>query len=152
MSVLVHVHRSADWFDSDYAPIERWEWELHAAQTEDLEIDDDGTITWVRPDGEALELTWLDGRIVVENRDRTTRARLALLAADLGAILQGDDCELYGPDGNVLDPEAGAALVRSQSAARFTTTVSDDERDERLWDPDRPRSRAEFLKGFLRRD
>jgi hypothetical protein len=148
VSEELHVHRAADWFESEFQPISRPEWATYVTASDDLVPWADGTIRWTgHPDGTSVALVWQDGRIIVENVDGPTRVRLALVAAAFEGLLQGDDCEVYGPDG---EPLVDDEPFQAQREAAFTPR-SDEDLD-RIFDPERPSSRAEFLRGLLRRE
>jgi hypothetical protein len=50
---------------------------------------------------------WLDGAVTVTGAyDVASRVKAVALAGELGARVQGDDGELYGPDGEpIAEPE-----------------------------------------------
>lgn len=147
MSDQVHIHRAADWFESEFQPIPRAEWETYVAEHHDLALWPDGAVSWTdHPGARAVVLTWEDGRIVVDNLDAPTRIRLARIAAGLQAVLQGDDCEVYASDGDALLDDTPDHIVQ----AAYDATVTDE--SDRVWDPARPTSRGEFLRGLLRRE
>jgi hypothetical protein len=146
VSEQIHVHRSADWFESELQPIPRAEWDAYVAAHDDLVPALEQLIRWTEhPAGAEIDLAWMDGRIVSDNVDRPTRVRLARIAASLRGVLQGDDCEVYGSDGEpLIEHDAAAVLAENDAAAHAG--------GEPLWDPSRPTSRGEFLRGLLRRE
>ncbi len=146
MSDEIHVHRAADWFESPFQPIERAEWEAYVNAHTDLVPWPDGTIRWTdHPAGTSVPLVWDDGRIVADNLDVPTRIRLARIAVAFQGVLQGDDCEVYGADGEPLVEDDPALTEQAESDARDADL-------DRIWDPDRPTSRGDFLRGLLRRE
>lgn len=157
MSLLVHIHRSSEWFDSEHVPIGESEWKEYVEAQPDL-VPERGTVLWSgHPDGQELELELMDGRIVVLNLDRVSRARLVAIAADLGCVLQGDDCEIYDEAGDPIEAEAfDSARSEEERPSSFADAVEaadlEVEDDDPLWNPNRATSRADFLRGFLRRD
>ncbi len=136
----VHIHRSSDWFDSEHLPIPRAEWDAYVDQHDDLVPSEDGAVLWTgHPAGDEVVLDWFDGRITVHQADETTLARLGAIADDLLGVLQGDDCEVYGGDGSLLeqdlpDPVISAIPVPEPEPGGGAT------------------SRGEFLRSLLRRE
>jgi hypothetical protein len=140
----VHVHRSSDWFDSEHLPIPRAEWYAYAATQDDISPGTDGIVLWSgHPDGVAVELDWVDGRISAYEPDAATLERLAVIARDLGAVLQGDDCEVYGGDPALLEQDAPDPVISSIPSSVEIAPVE--------IETGGPTSRAEFLRGILRR-
>ncbi|NYH26059.1 hypothetical protein GGD40_005630 [Paraburkholderia bryophila] len=51
-------------------------------------------------------MAWFDfraGNVVVKNPDTAILLKMWLIAQKLGARVQGDDCEIYGVDGNIVE-------------------------------------------------
>jgi hypothetical protein len=146
------------WFDSLGAPISESEWLGCVARNDDLDPTDDGVLWRGHPDELRLELVWEEGRISADDLDEHVRRRLALLAAELGAELEGDDGTVYGPDGEPVEPEnptwpADADIDDSEEEFTLEAGFDDSWRGlAEVWDPDRPTSRADFFRSFFRRD
>jgi len=137
VSYRVHVHWASDWFDSDVRPIPREDWDAHVAEQEDLVAGRDGIVRWTgHPDGRDVRLEWELGRVSADEPDEATLARLAALADELAAIVQGDDCEHYDRAGRPVDETDDALAYRGHLAPS----------------PPRATSRADFLRGLLRRE
>lgn len=135
----VHIHRSSDWFDSEHIPIPRGEWDAFVAGQDDLRPGEEGIVLWTgHPEGREVILDWVDGRVTVHEVDAVTLERLGAIATDLLGVLQGDDCEVYGGDGTLLEQDLPDPIVRAIPAL-----------DE--VDLSGPTSRGEFLRSLLRR-
>jgi hypothetical protein len=137
----VHIHRSSDWFDSEHLPIPRAEWDGYVARYDDLVPYEDDAVLWTgHPDEHEVVLDWVDGRITVHQADEVTLGRLGAIADDLLAVLQGDDCEVYGGDGSLLEQDLPDPVISAIP----------------LPEPEPPgggaTSRGEFLRSLLRRE
>lgn len=154
---LLHLHRAHDWYESALEPIPEDEWRVCVARHDDLVDGDAGEVTWVgHPDGHAIAFGWEDGRISTDAPDGPTRVRLAQLAAELGASLQGDDLTLFGQDGEALPYDEGPAEWVDLDADDMPDEIVLDEPWEEparpLFDPTTPTSRGEFLRSIFRRE
>jgi hypothetical protein len=113
----LHIHRAAeDWMDAADNPITLDEWSdfvarapdfrmdnFAEAETEDgevLRLEEGGIAVWTgHPASDTAWFSYSDGMIVVKNPDEPLRRRMFEVAVALGARVQGDDGEFYGPDG-----------------------------------------------------
>lgn len=158
MSEWIHVHRAADWYESTLDPIPETEWRACVARSDDLAEEPHGEVRWTRhPDGVGVLLVWEDGRISTADADSPTRVRLAALALELRGLLQGDGSDLYGPDGEPVDDERDDHWVAADPNELPDDVPERDAWDEAVadanpWDPSRPRSRGELLRGIFRRE
>src|SRR4051812_18096780 len=99
MGYDVHVTRKREWSDADGPQIEAEEWKkLRVAQPELDEL--------IRYDG---------GELIAKNPDAALIKRLVVLAADLGAKVQGDDGEVYTAQS--LEGESDEPPKRSSAVA-----------------------------------
>ncbi len=93
------------------------EWEAGVANAPDFHFDQDTFVTFryddgerneqlavwtAHPQGEERALHYYDGTVTTGNPDQHVLRRMAQIAYDLGARLQGDDGEFYGPEGEPL--------------------------------------------------
>jgi hypothetical protein len=117
MGYELHIHRSEDWLDASENPITLAEWAEYVERSPDLRMDnfaeaplDDGSVLRVEEEGIAVwtghptqpDDAWIGyepGRVVVKSPDEPMVRRMYEVAEALGARLQGDDGEFYGPDG-----------------------------------------------------
>jgi hypothetical protein len=118
VSYDVHIHRAKDSFEASENPIPREEWEAWVANAPDFHFDEANFVifryddderkeylaAWTaHPQGKEFALYYYDGSVVTTgNPDEYLLRRMAKIAHDLGARLQGDDGEFYGPDGEPL--------------------------------------------------
>jgi hypothetical protein len=117
VSYDVHIHRAENSFDAGESPIPREEWEKWVADAPDFHFDTESYVTfryddgerneylavWTgHPRGEEFALHYYDGTVTTGNPDEHLLRRMAEIAHDLGARLQGDDGEFYGLDGKPL--------------------------------------------------
>ena len=120
MGYDVHITRSEDWTESDEAPITPDDWRAFVDAAPDLEWNPErpwshmevDLVVWTGhpdPDFEAW-LALLDGQVETKNPDEPLRAKMYEIATALGARVQGDEGELYGPDGQQLHEDPWASL------------------------------------------
>jgi hypothetical protein len=95
-----HITRAENWVESDQRPITAEEWLALVDADPDLGIDDQNGpyfAVWSGPcsypDGGWFD--WSDGFISTKNPDRAILGKMLRLAAQLGAVVQGDDGEVY---------------------------------------------------------
>ena len=119
MGYDVHVHRAEHWLDAEADPITLDEWRAYVDGCDDLRMDDAAETT--TPAGDTIRidspgiavwkpveaagggwLMWSDGAIVVKNPDQPFLRRMHEIATALGAKVQGEEDELYGPDGEIV--------------------------------------------------
>ncbi|KUY92798.1 MULTISPECIES: hypothetical protein [unclassified Burkholderia] len=122
MGYDVHITRKTNWFD-DEPQIDIYEWRVLVASDEEMRLDgyaeakvgsgavprmeSEGLAVWVAYSGHAANgnMAWFDfgrGDVVVKNPDAEILVKMWAITQKLGARVQGDDCELYGADGNVV--------------------------------------------------
>ncbi|WP_035536505.1 hypothetical protein [Paraburkholderia hospita] len=122
MGYDVHITRKQNWFD-DEPRISLGEWKSvvmsddemrldgHAAATVGggaiLRVESEGLAVWTAHPQHDVDgnLAWFDyrvGNIVVKNPDAAILAKMWQLARMLQARVQGDDCEVYGPTGDIV--------------------------------------------------
>jgi hypothetical protein len=99
MGYDVHITRAANWVESESNPIRFEEWLAVVASDPELKQDDlngPHDFLWVAKDGQVLSpLWWWRGRIYTKNPDRATIGKMLEIAARFGAIVQGDEDEVY---------------------------------------------------------
>ena len=99
MDYTLHITRAADWFDTAGAEIAVEEWLALVARDPELAPDPaDGPYVAVwRPAGGAGDgwLDWHMGRLFTTSPSQPFLAKMAAVAAALGAKVQGDEGERY---------------------------------------------------------
>ena len=99
MDYTLHITRAADWFDTAGAEIALEEWLALVARDPELVPDpDDGPYVAVwRPAGGGGDgwLDWHMGRLFTTSPSQPFLAKMAAVAATLGARVQGDEGERY---------------------------------------------------------
>ena len=99
MDYTLHITRAADWFDTAGAEIALEEWLALVARDPELVPDpDDGPYVAVWRPAEGAADGWLDwhmGRLFTTSPSQPFLAKMAAVAAALGARVQGDEGERY---------------------------------------------------------
>ena len=119
MGYDLHITRRPEWSDDDGPEITLEEWLAYVNSDEELWLDADNGLTgflWTGRPQEPWPLWWDRGEIYAKNPDEFTIRKLAAIAEQLNAKVQGDDGEVYRADGAAAEPESAT----SQSAARPT--------------------------------
>src|SRR6516162_6247516 len=101
MGYDVHITRADHWTESERRPIAAEEWLALVERDSELAIDprDNGPYFalwlahWV--DGDHPWFDWFKGEIHTKNPSRKTLSKMLELARQLGAIVQGDEGEVY---------------------------------------------------------
>jgi hypothetical protein len=133
MGYDVHITRAENWTDSEARSITFAEWiayvdsdpemrlggaaEAMAATGETLRYENEGIAVWTAYSGHGTDgnMAWFDyrdGCIVVKNPDEEIRRKMYSIASALGALVQGDEGELYDESGGETCV-AGEALQKS---------------------------------------
>lgn len=120
MGYDVHITRAENWTESEAKPITLAEWsayvdsdpemrvdgaaEATTAMGETLRYENEGIAVWTAYSGHdtAGNMVWFDyrdGCIVVKNPDKEIRRKMYSIASVLGALVQGDEGELYDESG-----------------------------------------------------
>ena len=112
MGYDLHITRAEDWLDSANAPITDAEWMAYAASDAELRVEGSyrtsspgGTIEhpifgWTcDKTGRKGALWHEDSHVAAKNPDPEFIKKMYRIATGLNARLQGDDGEIYGPDG-----------------------------------------------------
>jgi hypothetical protein len=122
MGYDVHITRKENWFD-DGTEISLHELRTFIDTGDEMRLD--GHTEAKLPGGHALRvdsdglavrtayrgstaggnMAWFDfrsGNVVVKNPDVAILRKMCQIAQKLGARVQGDDCEIYGPDGSIV--------------------------------------------------
>ena len=88
--------------------------------------EDKGTVTFRfhLAEGRSEFLYWKDGDIWSSNPDEEWFTFLVRLAGSLGGVLQGDEGELYLPDGTVLPGEGAPRSARSLFFINYVRPIS----------------------------
>jgi len=123
MGYDVHITRKGNWFDESGPKIGIDEWKALVLSDPDMRLDGyasavvgDGSVLRVDSEGLAVwttyagtgvggNMAWFDfrqGNVVVKNPDGAILGKMWQLARKLDAKVQGDECEVYGADGNVI--------------------------------------------------
>ncbi len=119
MGYDVHITRKEEWFNEEGEEISLEEWRKYIksspgmrldgfaeAETPNgiLRVESEGLSVWigssVHKEGE--NMVWLDyfeGNIKVKNPDEEVLKKMFKIAKALSAKVQGDECEIYGEDG-----------------------------------------------------
>jgi hypothetical protein len=93
MGYELHITRKAAWFDEGGPVVTLDEWDKLAAGDPDL----------LSENFQGRFYSDSSGNIVAKNPEKPVRAKMYQMAQRLGAKLQGDEGELYGPDGEPVD-------------------------------------------------
>lgn len=94
MGYDLHITRAMDWTDNTGQPIDETEWLALASADVDLTADPVHGPFAVRFRGSAW-FDWFEGNVFTTDPERSTVTKMLLLASQLGAIVQGDDGEIY---------------------------------------------------------
>ena len=139
MGYEVHITRKSTWFEEDGPTISLNEWldyvssdaEMRAdgyaeAQTPDgvVRIDDPGIAVWTEYPGHAVDgnMAWFchfGDRITVKNPDESILTKMHQIASTLNAWVQGDEGEVYGPDGKCQETHASISSSRHKPWWKF---------------------------------
>jgi hypothetical protein len=124
MGYDVHITRKENWFNENGLQIDIDEWKALVLSDPDMRLDGyasavvgDGSV--LRVDSEGLAVwtayvgagiggndAWFDfrrGNVVVKNPDGAILGKMWQLAQKLNAKVQGDECEIYGVNGEITD-------------------------------------------------
>ncbi len=93
MGYELHITRKAAWHDETGPGITLDEWDKLAAGDPDL----------LSTNFNGCFYSDASGNIVAKNPEKPVRAKMYQMAQRLGAKVQGDEGEFYGPDGEPLD-------------------------------------------------
>jgi len=123
MGYEVHITRKENWFD-DGPGISLAEWlevvradaemrhdgyaETVVADGSILRVEDPGLAVWLAysKHGLAGNMAWLwhsSGNVVAKNPDEEIFGKMAQIAQRFSAKVQGEEGEIYGPDGQVIE-------------------------------------------------
>jgi hypothetical protein len=114
LAYSLHIHRRTDWSDRGQdITLAEWQALCEADPTldltgvavarnpstgEEIAIRSEGMARWDGPVTTWFE--WTRGQIGIPTTDATVFAKVSEIAAKLGARVQGDEGEFYGPDGS----------------------------------------------------
>lgn len=119
MSYQVYITRGKFWAENQGQPIAAEEWLQCLRMDAQLTHDDrNGPYFALLKDSEesdALWLDWFEGNIYTSYPNRRMQRKMLQLADQLGAIVQGDDGEIYT---SIEDFPAPTNLPRRQAGAR----------------------------------
>ena len=122
MGYDIHITRKTNWFEEE-PKIGCDEWQAVVASDDEMRLDgyaeakvgcgavlrveSEGLAVWTAYSGHAANgnMAWFDfrgGNVVVKNPNAEILGKMWAIAENLGARVQGDDGELYGPDGSVI--------------------------------------------------
>lgn len=132
MGYEVHITRKASWFEDDGPVISLKEWVEYVSSDTEMRLDgyaeartpagavlrteDPGIAVWTAYSGHEVDgnMAWFchfGDRVTVKNPDEEILAKMHAIAVSLGAKVQGDEGELYGPDGAAVEEEAHVELA-----------------------------------------
>jgi hypothetical protein len=121
MGYDLHITRKTSWSDEDGPAIELAEWQRHVAGDPELSTydetgpDDAGKVaSYAAYEG---ALYWSDGEIRAKHPERPLVIKMVAIAAALGATVQGDDGETYGPDGRPVASSGARGAENDDDAA-----------------------------------
>lgn len=127
MGYEVHITRKTSWFDDDGPVISLDDWLAYLASDAEMRLDgyaeartsagavlrmeEPGIAVWTAYSGHEVDgnMAWFchfGDRISVKNPDEEILAKMYRIASSLGAKVQGDEGELYGPEGTSEQKEA----------------------------------------------
>ena len=122
MSYQVYLTRGTSWAENEGYEIAAAEWmqivesddELHRDEANGpcfaaMEIDDDFGCNWI---------DWSDGNLFTGYPNRALQRKLLELAADLGAVVQGEDGEIYAAAEDFPEPSAASRHVTGSASRR----------------------------------
>ena len=112
----VHMTRAHHWPDSDQRPITAAGWLAVVSADQELRIDEANGPHFAVWSGPCSYPD--DGRISTKNPDRAILGKMLALAAELGAVVQGDDGEVYSRPED-LPPDEAVAAARQRPWWRF---------------------------------
>ena len=140
MAYDLHITRKENWFDTTPG-FTLQDWLEYVDSDSDLRHDgfaestlDDGKVLRIEQEGLCVwaaysggkagcDVCWLSwsqsGNIDAKNPDQEIREKMWSIAQRLGAKVQGDDGELYGPDGNQIAEIASTATISKRPWWRF---------------------------------
>lgn len=99
MGYDLHATRADFWAENDGRHITAAEWLRLIEKDPDLSIDErngDLFAVFTEPDSDTvLWLDWAEGNVYTKNPNRATVDKLLAVADALGAVVQGDDGEIY---------------------------------------------------------
>lgn len=100
MGCELHITRAQDWTQSDRLPITPEEWLAVVRSDPELNIDEQNSpyfAVWSGPcsDPDGGWFDWTLGRIHTKSPNRAILAKMLQLADRFGAVVQGDDGEIY---------------------------------------------------------
>ncbi|WP_038488863.1 hypothetical protein [Collimonas arenae] len=123
MGYDIYITRKENWFDKLGSEITLSEWiafvgsdpemrldgyaEAEVGQGKMLRVESAGLAVWIAysKHGKDGNMAWFDfrrGSVVAKNPSPEIIAKMSSIARVLLAKVQGDECELYGIDGNVI--------------------------------------------------
>lgn len=131
MGYDLHITRKNNWFDEDGPSITEQEWRLAIEQDPELQLDtdtccsmSDGDYVFAAWNGVPGILGYYHGEIRTKNPDEALVRKMVAIARRLGAQVQGDDGEVYQPDGTapreqrVVSPPSLIQRVKNWLSAR----------------------------------
>jgi hypothetical protein len=110
MGYDLHVTRKQNWADPEGPAIRLVEWQELIARDPELhefkEVGEADRGKGASYGGQEGALRWDEGEIISKNPDKALIAKMAQIAAALGATVQGDDGEIHQADGSSDSPDA----------------------------------------------
>lgn len=139
MGYDVHITRRENWFDaSPDISIEEWMAvvdgdadlrldgfaEAATPARDQIRIENEGLCVWTAYSRHGINgnMAWLwhsHGNVMAKNPDVEIRRKMWTIAEELGAGVQGDEGEWYGPDGEMLRHSSGQGAVPPKPWWRF---------------------------------
>lgn len=119
MGYDIHITRKSEWFDEEGDEITLEEWCEFVNSSPDMRLDgfaeavtpggtlrveSEGLSVWTgysghEQDGNMAWFDYFEGNIKVKNPDKEILRKMYQIAQTLNAKVQGDECEVYGEDG-----------------------------------------------------
>ncbi|MFN3856606.1 MAG: hypothetical protein ACK4RV_02575 [Caulobacter sp.] len=141
MGYELHITRKLQWFDDEGPEVTLEDWLAYVKSDPEMRLDgfaeavvgggdvlrveDESLAVWTAysRDGEGGNHAWFahfTDCVSVKNPDAEIIGKMSRIAEVLGAVVMGDDGELYGSDGEVLpDPEAQSEATAAKPWWKF---------------------------------
>jgi hypothetical protein len=115
MGYDLHITRKEFWADEEGPTISHEEWEAYVATDPEVTRDPNNTENdyLCQTGNQEWPLWWMDGEVFTKNPSDTAMSKLASIATEIGARVQGDDGELYDEHGQI-HPQAPAEQVKPE--------------------------------------
>lgn len=141
MGYDIHITRKSEWFDEEGDEISLEEWSEFVNSSPDMRLDgfaeaetpggtlrveSEGLSVWTGYSGHGKDgnMAWFDyfeGNIKVKNPDEEILRKMYQIAQILNAKVQGEECEVYGEDGqsNWQELKAEGEAMRTTASKKW---------------------------------